>query len=154
MGNNVIPFHTAHYAAVETLALAASNMQDVNDLLYSLPACSEIGLTEYEIRDLTKLLRSKRLELARPAPTKETVAGPGSYSYTPEMGQEKPDCQIEASLSHYGKHYYLYTNLELKGRGITREQDHPDGRHCYCVTTRAYRLLEEKYSISRASYLD
>lgn len=154
MKNNVIPFHTAHYAAVEALALAADNMQDVNDLLYLLPECSEIGLADFEIRDLTKLLRSKRLELARPAPTKETVTGPGSYSYTPEMGQEKPDCQIEASLSHYGKHYHILTALELKGRGITREDDHPDGRHWYTVTTRAYRLLEEKYSISRCSYLD
>jgi hypothetical protein len=155
MKGNVIPFHTPNFDLLETLTLSLDNMKDVNDLLGALPECCEIyGLAEFEIRDLVKLARSKRLELARPAQTKETVTGPGSYAYTPEMGQEKPDCQIEADLAHGGRHYFLFTNLELKGRGITREKDHPDGRHTYYVTSRAYRLLEEKYSISRCSYLD
>lgn len=41
------------------------------------------------------------------------------HCYTPEMGQRKPEVRMEASLSYYGKHYFVDTPLELKGRGIT-----------------------------------
>ena len=43
----------------------------------------------------------------------------GLHCYTPEMGQRKPEVKMEASLSYYGKHYFVDTPLELKGRGIT-----------------------------------
>jgi len=42
----------------------------------------------------------------------------GVHSYTPEMGQHKPHCQMKATLGHYGTHYYVDTPLELRGRGI------------------------------------
>lgn len=42
----------------------------------------------------------------------------GVHSYTPEMGQRKPNCQMKATLGHYGEHYYIDTPLVLKGRGI------------------------------------
>ena len=43
----------------------------------------------------------------------------GLHCYTPEMGQRKPEVKMEASLAYYGKHYFVDTPLELKGRGIT-----------------------------------
>lgn len=39
-------------------------------------------------------------------------------SYYPEMKEAKPAGQIEASMSHYGKHWYCCTPLTLAGRGI------------------------------------
>ena len=39
-------------------------------------------------------------------------------TYYPEMGEAKPLAQIEASLGHYGKHYFLRTPLTLSGRGV------------------------------------
>ncbi len=42
----------------------------------------------------------------------------GLKGYHPEMGEEKPAAQIEAHLSHYGKHWFLKSQIELKGRGI------------------------------------
>ncbi len=50
---------------------------------------------------------------------KEEALQPGTYTYTPEMGEEKPDCQMESRLSYDGKHVYINTPLDLKGRGIT-----------------------------------
>ena len=46
----------------------------------------------------------------------------GLHCYTPEMGQRKPDVKLEARLSHYGNHYIVDTPLELKGRGITKQE--------------------------------
>ena len=37
--------------------------------------------------------------------------------FTPEMGDRKPVCKMEARLCHYGKHYYIDTNIAIKGRG-------------------------------------
>ena len=31
----------------------------------------------------------------------------GLHCYTPEMGQRKPEVKMEASLSYYGKHYFV-----------------------------------------------
>lgn len=85
--------------------------------------------------------------------------------YTPELGQEKPEAQIEAQLSHYGKHYFIKTPLDLKGQGITflgeltSEQLVPQAQHKigwkeYKVTTRAFRKLCEKYAVSKEQLLD
>ena len=38
----------------------------------------------------------------------------GLHCYTPEMGERKPEVKMEASLSYYGKHYFVDTPLELK----------------------------------------
>lgn len=71
---------------------------------------------------------------------------PGVHVYRPEMGQRKPKVQMEASLSHYGKHYFVDTPLELKGRGITElpspswypgSQKALEGWRSYQVTRRA-----------------
>lgn len=112
-------------------------------------------ITEREKFTLRRIGRQKRIELAHPVKKEaETVTAPGTYLYTPEMGQTKPTCQIEAHLSYYGKHYYLYTNLDLKGRGITFNEVDSKGRKVYTVTTRAYKQLENIYTISYESNLD
>lgn len=77
-----------------------------------------------------------------------------TLTWMPEMGQHKPAAQIEATLSHYGKHYYLVTDLELAGRGIKKTDTRQDGSKAYKVTIRAYETLERQYTISRESLLD
>ena len=90
---------------------------------------------------------------------------PGTHVYWPEMGDRKPECKIEASLSYYGKHYFLDTPLELKGRGITfiKKYERKDltasgqykvGWNEYQVTKRAFDLLKQQYSISMEALLD
>lgn len=72
--------------------------------------------------------------------------------YYPEMGDEKPDCQIEARLSYYYKnHYILYTHIELSGQGIrfdgNRNAD-PNDKKKYIVTQKAFNRIQESYSVS------
>ncbi|MCR5753647.1 MAG: hypothetical protein K6G30_02375 [Acetatifactor sp.] len=111
-------------------------------------------ITEKEMYTLRRIGRTKRIDLAHPKRTKQDVTGAGEYLYTPEMGQQKPDCQIEASLSYYGSYYHLKTALDLKGRGITLNEVKPDGVKWYTVTKRAYELLKNQYTISYKSLLD
>lgn len=77
-------------------------------------------ISESELHTLRRIGRGKRLELATP-PQKEALKAekPGTYVYTPEMGQQKPEgCQMEAHRAYYGGHIFVDTPLELKGRGI------------------------------------
>lgn len=66
------------------------------------------------------------------------------------MGGQKPTrCQIEAQLSHNGRHYFLETELELKGRGIAKDSRNcGDNMNHYRVTKLAYQKLQEMYAIS------
>lgn len=110
--------------------------------------------------------RKRRLEMAKPVQTEKEVAeSPGVYCYTPEMGQQKPDCQMEASRGYYGKHWYIDTPLSLKGRGITFLKKYTDndfympgnyrvGWNEYRVTDRAFDKLKEQYTISQKVFLD
>jgi hypothetical protein len=119
-----------------------------------------------EYQKLVEQGRSRQLEMAKPQLIKkQEVNGSGAYSYTPEMGGQKPDCQMEARLSHYGKHYFVDTPLNLKGRGITlvkkykkedfmNHDDHRVGWNEYRVTKKAFLKLKEEYSISMENYLD
>ena len=61
--------------------------------------------------------------------------------------------QIEAHSSYYGNHWFLYTVLELKGRGITLIET-KNSIYKYKVTNRAFDLLKEKYCISQECLLD
>lgn len=80
-------------------------------------------------------------------------------SYYPEMGEEKPAAVIEARLSHYGKHWFLWTPLDLAGRGIERLEtestvDHRRvGWHRYKVTERAFGLICERHEVASESLL-
>lgn len=84
---------------------------------------------------------------------------PGVHGYHPEMGEKKPEAQIEASLSHYGGHYFLDTPLDLSGVGIkpmgeykssdlTPQGQRKVGWKKYKVTEKAFEKLKDQYSIS------
>ena len=89
----------------------------------------------------------------------------GLHCYTPEMGDRKPFVKMEASHGHYGKHYYVDTTAELKGRGIEFIKTYKDGDFTtrnfykvgwneYRVTNNAFDKLEKQYSISMECLLD
>lgn len=90
---------------------------------------------------------------------------PGLHIYTPEMGQRKPSCKMEATLGHYGRHYYIDTTETLSGRGIEHLQTHTErdltaagrykiGWNRYKVTVKAFEAIRARYPVSMASYLD
>lgn len=86
-----------------------------------------------------------------------TTQTTGLTSYYPEMGEAKPAAQIEARLSHYGKHWYLSTPLTLKGRGIEFQETHTDERRSgwnrYKVTERAFGQICKLHAVSSESLL-
>lgn len=111
-------------------------------------------IKENELLTLRRIGRTKRQELENPIKTPEIAKKPGVYNYTPEMGEQKPEgVQIEARSSYYGNHWFLYTGLELKGRGITLMET-KNSIYKYKVTNRAFDLLKEKYCISQECLLD
>lgn len=80
-------------------------------------------------------------------------------TYHPEMHEAKPAAQIEASLSHYGKHWFIKTPLALKGRGIVHQRtltaemlapaaQDKAGWHQYKVTEAAFERLCETYDVA------
>lgn len=123
-------------------------------------------ITEKELLTLRRVGRQRRIQLANPLQEPRKADQPGLYTYTPEMGQQKPvGCLIEASLGHYGKHYFLDTPLELKGRGITLLETYKDsnlnksgkyktGWNCYQVTERAFEKIKQQYAVSMERCLD
>ena len=83
----------------------------------------------------------------------------GLKMYHPEMGEAKPEAQIEVRNSWDGKHYILCTPLTLKiGRGIKHTRvlqasnlaiNSPKvGWNEYYVTERAFEILEKQYTMS------
>lgn len=89
----------------------------------------------------------------------------GLLGYHPELGEAKPDAQIEASLSHYGNHYFLKTRLELKGVGIkflktltsadlVPEAQDKIGTNEYWVTVRAFEKIKEAHGVAYEMLLD
>jgi len=86
--------------------------------------------------------------------------------YYSEMGEKRPaDAQIDATLGHYGKHYFLKTPLVLKGRGIEHlgtetaetlcEFAHDKiGWHRYKVTLKAMERIEAQYKVASECLLD
>ena len=87
---------------------------------------------------------------------------PGVHCYTPEMGERKPVTKMEARLSHDGRHYFVDTPLELKGRGILENsvtwvdgcRKQLENWRSYRVTLAAFAKLEKQYSISMECLLD
>ena len=84
--------------------------------------------------------------------------------YYPEMNEVKPvDVVGEVTRAYYGKHYFVKTTLELKGRGISLEDtynesncNNPDkyGWNRYKVTNLAMDKLSSKYNFSQELLLD
>lgn len=113
------------------------------------------NVTENELYTLRRIGRQKRLSLANPEPEPIKADKPGTYTYTPEMGQKEPKgCQMQAGLCYYGKHYWIRTAIELKGRGITKNEPSRDGLNNYTVTVKAFEKLKSQYAISIERYLD
>ena len=89
----------------------------------------------------------------------------GLVCYWPEMGEAKPKADIEASLGHDGKHYYLKSKVELSGQGVCfiktlKTTDlipaarHKAGWHEYKVTARAFEKICRKHRVSNEMLLD
>jgi len=90
---------------------------------------------------------------------------PGIKPYTPELGERKPSCKMEARICHYGRHYYIDTTETLKGRGIefiekltsdrlNMHGAYKTGWNKYRVTSRAFELLKDRYPIRMETLLD
>lgn len=75
-------------------------------------------------------------------------------TYHPEMGQARPQCEIEAKRMFGGTHFVIKTELELIGRGIERKGKEKDGRNKFYVTMKSFNKMVEKYSIALLEYLD
>ena len=84
--------------------------------------------------------------------------------YYPELNEAKPEAQIEASLAHYGKHWFLRTPLTLKGRGVvdrgplkaselTEKGQRLAGWNQYKVTERAFKTICDQYEVVTESLL-
>lgn len=154
------------YENLSRLIAVAATKEVLNFYVESIEQLEKTGkLLDGEAQKLAEQGREKRLEIAKPDPIeKEPVEAPGVYCYTPEMGGQKPDCQMEASRGYYGKHWFIDTPLELKGRGIELikkyqekdfcSKDHRVGWNEYRVTNRTFEKLKEKYSISQECLLD
>lgn len=120
------------YDNLSRLIAVAATKEVLNFYVESIEQLEKSGkLLDGEAQKLTEQGREKRLEMAKPDPIEKEVAeAPGVYRYTPEMGGQKPECQMEASRGYYGKHWFIDTPLELKGRGIElikkyQEKDFP-----------------------------
>ncbi len=95
--------------------------------------------------------------------TQTHAAETGHVSYYPEMGEVKPDGQIEARMGHDSR-WYIKTTLVLKGRGIVHtntltaaqlvpQAQHKVGWHEYRVTRSAFSKLAAQYKIVSESLL-
>ena len=147
--------NTKGYENLSQLFAVCGTVESCNFYLQTAEYMAEQGqIRESELLTLRRIGRMKRQELAVPTKEPETAGNPGVYNYTPEMGEQKPKgVQIEARSSFYGNHWFLYTGLELNGRGITLIETKND-IYKYKVTNRAFDLLKEKYCISQDCILD
>ncbi|MCL6460143.1 MAG: hypothetical protein K6T85_19300 [Gorillibacterium sp.] len=91
----------------------------------------------------------------------------GIHAYYPELNEHKVNCQLTASLSHNGNHYFVDSPEELPvGRSIkfikrytvdsftNREKNPKVGWYSYKVTENAFEKLKLQYSISSERHLD
>jgi hypothetical protein len=76
---------------------------------------------------------------------------PGEYSYCYEMEKAPTGCDFSASLSYYGKHYYLRPLRDdlpqLRGRGISYDEQ----RSTYTVARRA-ELSDSQFTAIRSAH--
>lgn len=73
---------------------------DVESCNFYLESVEELynngNITEKELYTLRRIGRQKRISLANPKPEAVKAEEPGTYLYTPEMGEQKPDgCEME-----------------------------------------------------------
>lgn len=82
----------------------------------------------------------------------------GLKGYCPEMGEKRPETQMEARLGHYGNHYYVDSKIKLKGRGVVFLETYtaavlvPGSRkigwHHYKVTIRAFEKITAEHAVA------
>lgn len=155
------------YRNLERLIEITENMGALEFYAEAMVVSHEEGLLlPGEAEKLSEQIRQKGIKLEEPKRiTVQEVTGPGLYIWCPEMGEGQPECQIRARIGHYGTHYYLDTPLDLKGRGITFMEKHEAknltasgqfmaGWNRYKATERAFKKLQEQYSISMESNFD
>jgi hypothetical protein len=73
------------------------------------------------------------------------------------MEQARPVNMVgEVSRAHYGHHYFVSTDLELKGRGIKMTDISHTDRYSftYKVTDRAMDILKAKHDFAQELLLD
>ena len=87
----------------------------------------------------------------------------GATIYRPEMGDTKPEAQLESFFSIISGKWRIKTPLVLKGRGIKLNMTYDEnncnnpskyGFNVYHVTQAAYEKLEKEYSIAQEVLLD
>lgn len=170
MTATIIQFPQTHsniFLNLTQLIKLASDNRAVEEYAEIMAVCHEEGdFKPGEIEVLQEQIRARRLENAKPEEKPAVIPDkPGLYCYTPEMGEQKPKCQIEAERSYYGSHYHISTPLQLKGRGITfdrvlesknlsKSAQYRLGWREYTVTERAFEKLQEQYTISQELLLD
>lgn len=155
----IIEFKTRQsngYLNLKALFEICDNVESCNFYLESVEHLYNNGhITEKEMYTLRRIGRRKRISLANPEPEPIKAEEPGTYLYTPEMGEEKPEeCEMVAGLCYYGNHYWIRTPLELKGRGIRKDEPTRNGLNNYTVTKLAYSKLEKQYKIAYESNLN
>ena len=91
------------YDNLSRLIAVAATKEVLNFYVESIEQLEKSGkLLDGEAQRLTEQGREKRLEMAKPDPIeKEFVEAPGVYRYTPEMGGQKPGCQMVLEKSLY-----------------------------------------------------
>lgn len=147
--------NTTGYKNLVALFEASESIESCNFYLDTVEmAYNKRHITENEMFTLRRIGRQKRIKLANPVREPEKAEAPGTYCYTPEMGQPKPDgCQIEAQRSYWSGHFDLKTRLELKGRGISKSGSE-GGYNWYTATDLAYEKLKKSYAVSFKCPLD
>lgn len=155
--------HSTAYNNLTQLFAICESSEALEEYFEIMAVCAESGnFLPGETEDLAEQVRAKRIELEKPAVKKADY--PGLYMYCLEMGQQKPECQIEAQRS-YGSHYHIDTPLKLKGRGVEYVKTLEDknlntsgkymiGWNEYRVTEKAFEKLCKEYSISMQDFLD
>lgn len=150
------PRQSNGYRNLVALFEICDNVESCNFYLESVEDLYKHGdISEKEMYTLRRIGRQKRLKLATPVQKAVKAENTGVYMYTSEMGQKTPEgCQMEAGLCYYGKHYWIRTPLELKGRGIREDEQTRTGLRNYTVTIRAFEKLKNQYAISMENHLD
>ena len=150
------PRESNGYLNLKALFEICDNIESFNFYLESVEYLYNNGnITEKEMYTLRRIGRQKRISLANPKPEPVKAEEPGTYLYTPEMGQKAPEqCEMVAGRCYYGNHYWIRTALELKGRGIRKDEPTRNGLNNYTVTELAYSKLEKQYKIAYESNLD
>lgn len=92
-----------------------------------------------------------------------TTLAAGMHFYHPELNEPRPEAQIEASLGHYGRHYFVYSAVPLSGRGVkfiktitpgTMVNDRRNGWHHYKVTEKAMEAISKAHAVAYELLLD